>query len=51
MRKPSLRIRLSFRKARIVARDKGAGVGFMGGLGRPDGIKKEGMGNLFGYEG
>ena len=36
-----------FREARIVGDDKGAGVGVMGGLRGPDGMRKEGMGNFF----
>ena len=40
-----------FREARIVGGDKGAGVGVMGVLRGPDGMTKEGRGNLFGNEG
>ena len=42
---------LSFREARIVDDNEGAGVGVMGGLGGPDGMRIEGIGNLFGYKG
>ena len=40
-----------FVEARIVGDDKRAGVGPMGGLGGPNGMIKEGTGNLIGYEG
>jgi hypothetical protein len=41
-----------FREPRIVGCDKGTGVGVMGVLGGgPDGMRKEGTGNMFGYEG
>ena len=43
--------RFEFWKARIVGGDKGAGVGVMGGLRDPDGIRKEGMVKVFGNEG
>ena len=39
-----------FRKARIVGGDEGAGVLVMGGLRELDGLRVEGMGNLFGDE-
>ena len=39
-----------FGKARIVDGDEGAGVGVMGGLRELDGLRVEGMGNLFGDE-
>jgi hypothetical protein len=40
-----------FREARIVGGDKETGIGVMGRLRGPDGMRKEGMGNLFGNEG
>ena len=40
-----------FREARIVSGDEGAGVGVMGGLKGPDGMRKVNMGNLLGNEG
>ena len=40
-----------FREARIVGGGEGAGAVVMGGLRGPDGMRKEGMGNLLGNEG
>ena len=40
-----------FREARIICGNKGGGVGVMGGLRGHDGMRMEGMGNLFGYKG
>ena len=40
-----------FREVKIVGGDKGARVGGMGGLRGPDGMRKEGIGNLFSNEG
>ena len=41
----------TFREARIVGGDKGAGAWIMGGLREPDGVRMEGTGNFCGNEG
>ena len=46
-----LRMHFEFREDRTIGGgDKGAGVGIMGVLRGTDGMRKEGMGNLFGYK-
>ena len=39
-----------FEEVRTVCCDKGTGDGVMGVLGRPDGMRMEGTGNVYGYE-
>ena len=46
-----IRNAFEFRKTRIVCSNKTTGIGVMGGLGGPDGMRMECSGNLFVYEG